>query len=125
VNCEYIRVPRDYDECAMAVLQGHGNSAQARKRLALHPEGSALLDLPLVNPYLQVRNDTLHVLDGGVTKRHLELVGNHLYKTHEDAETGMTGREGMMHLSYFMTYMSFLCSIDPDQRKTASHDPTG
>jgi hypothetical protein len=82
----YIREPRDLALCKAALNQSNaqGLSRAARhnilKPLSLWSEGSALHDLELCNPYLQTCFDTLHVLDGGITKKMIELAGNWLLK---------------------------------------------
>jgi hypothetical protein len=87
LSASYHRRPRVYGECKalLASAQSPQLSKAAQMRLlnphALWPEGSALHDLKLCNAYLQVRGDSLHVLDGGITKRLLELAGNWLQST--------------------------------------------
>lgn len=110
VNIHHVRRPREYQRCVDALNTTEGQAEQL-KSLGLHPEGSAFLELPLVNPYLQVRGDTLHVLDGGVTKRHLEFLGNHLYKMHEDDETTIGGIEGDIYVIFSDTYIMLFAAL--------------
>ena len=87
ISASFHRRPRDHAE-SLALLASATNSdlsKAAQMRLlnphALWPEGSALHDLRLCNAYMQVRGDSLHVLDGGITKILLEHAGNWLQST--------------------------------------------
>ena len=87
IRASYHRRPRDHAE-SLALLGSATNSdlsKAAQMRLlnphALWPEGSALHDLRLCNAYMQVHGDSLHVLDGGITKILLEHAGNYLQST--------------------------------------------
>ena len=80
----YVRTPRDLSRCVKALSEAaKATTRTARKKavneLGLHPEGSALHALTYMNPYLQVRDCSLHALDGGGTMKHLILMGNCLY----------------------------------------------
>ena len=80
----YVRTPRDLSRCVEALSEAAAiRSREARRRavnhLRLHPEGSALHALTYMNPYLQVRDCSLHALDGGGTMKHLIFMGNYLY----------------------------------------------
>ena len=80
----YVRTPRDLSRCVKALSEAaKATSRTARRRavneLGLHPEGSALHALTYMNTYLQVRDCSLHALDGGGTMKHLIFMGNYLY----------------------------------------------
>ena len=80
----YVRTPRDLSRCVKALSEAaKATTRTARKKavneLGLHPEGSALHALTYMNPYLQVRDCSLHALDGGGTMKHLIFMGNYLY----------------------------------------------
>lgn len=87
IKANFHRRPREHGECLalLASAQNSDLSRAAQMRLlnphALWPEGSALHDLRLCNAYMQVRGDSLHVLDGGITKHLLEYAGNWLQST--------------------------------------------
>ena len=53
--------------------------------LGLWPRKPALMEIPMFNLYLQVRHDTLHVFDGGITMRMLILMGNWIVHEHGEA----------------------------------------
>ena len=80
----YVRKPRDLSRCVKALSEAaKATTRTARKKavneLGLHPEGSALHALTYMNAYLQVRDCSLHALDGGGTMKHLIFMGNYLY----------------------------------------------
>jgi hypothetical protein len=85
LRADYHRVPRSCAQCkdVLTAAQNTNIPRAAKNRmvegLSLWPEGSALHGLRLCNPYLQVRGDSLHVLDGGLTARLVLLAGNWLY----------------------------------------------
>ena len=78
----YVRTPRDLSRCVKALSEAaKATTREARRRavneLGLHPEGSALHALTYMNTYLQVRDCSLHALDGGGTMKHLIFMGNY------------------------------------------------
>lgn len=82
---EYVRVPRDartHDETIRRAEAAPSMAAARRETdpLGVHPRHTALSVMPLFDQYAQVVDDTLHVLDGGVTMRHLLLFGNWVFK---------------------------------------------
>ena len=86
LNPAYIRKPRDvahHRDVVKATEETNaiGEAEMLAAPLGLWPYHTAFSLIPTFNQYLQVQYDTLHVLDGGGTMRHLLLLGNWLYKT--------------------------------------------
>ena len=100
----YVRTPRDLSRCVEALSEAAAiRSREVRRRavnhLGLHPEGSALHALTYMNTYLQVRDCSLHALDGGGTMKHLIFMGNYLYA----CEKGNRSSKFVMQHTMFVT----------------------
>lgn len=85
------RKPRDLTETCKLLCDsmepglGIGAAKGLVKHLGLFPYLPALAKLPLTHCYLNVRYDTLHVLDGGITSRIIVILGNWLFYRAGDA----------------------------------------
>ena len=84
---DFHRVPRDFDRHQRTLQAADACTTLAAMHrhtdpLGLHPHQPALMLVPMCNVYLQVRHDSLHVMDGGITMRTLLLLGNWIVHEH-------------------------------------------
>ena len=84
---DYHRTPRNLDEHEDWLREAEDKQSWADKcamtePFAMWPQRTALSIVPLFHWLLQICSDSLHVLDGGVTMRHIILMGNWVYKHH-------------------------------------------
>lgn len=94
---QYARRPRDLKDHEAALQKSELALTVAAAQLATAPFGmvplrTALSMLPMVHVYGQVAFDSLHVLDGGVTMRHLIIYGNWLRSEHGSAALDLVNR---------------------------------
>ena len=88
---DHLRVVRDLKEAATilercATMPTRTARERATELLAIWPETPALMSIPHFHPYAQTVGDSLHVLDGGITERLLEYIGNWLYQKDPDGD---------------------------------------
>ena len=86
---DYPREPRDFAKHLAAVTATESANTfvaadDITAPLALHSTHTALAEVPMFHQHAQVRADSLHLLDGGGTMRHLILLGNWLYSKGKD-----------------------------------------
>ena len=94
---QYQRRPRDLKEHEAALAKSESAptvraAQQATAPLGLVPLRTALSLLPMVHVYGHVAFDSLHVLDGGVTMRHLIIFGNWLLSVHGSGGLDLVNR---------------------------------
>ena len=124
-----LRSPRDWQTTYIALKASEEAASLKAAFGALQPLGlvpyfPALAKLELTNPYLQVRYDTLHACDGGITMRLLLMVGNHLYKSgpnsHQSARLDLANRRlaAIGRHDDFTHFIKPLWALD-DEKKAA------
>ena len=118
-----LRRPRDWHTTYAALrrseLAATLKAAKAEvQALGLKTYFPALAKLELTNPYLQVRYDTLHACDGGMTMRLLIMMGNHLKLTFNEAKLDLANRRlaAIGRHDDFTHFNKPLWSLDDDKK---------